>query len=37
MLLKALLEFEPRQLQQLDRLLQLRRHDESLTEFQIKP
>ena len=36
MLLQTLLKFQPRQLQQLDRLLQLRRHNEFLTESQIQ-
>ena len=33
MLREALLQFETRQLQQLNRLLQLRRHDELLSEL----
>jgi hypothetical protein len=36
MLRQTLLEFQARQLQQLDRLLQLRRHDQFLTETEIE-
>ena len=37
MLSEALLEFESRQLQQLNRLLQLGSHDQFLTESKVKP